>query len=130
MLALNQENYSYIQIPNFSDTSVLQNLTKYIKTFKTLNQARRLLKSIFNNFDTFVLINNLNNSKTIDQFLLNLEDITESNEELLETHILSQWHLYPLYYLVDKIEDWNMATQGLLTGLEAQLKHKNTLNDN
>lgn len=130
MLALNQENYAYIQIPNFSNTSLMQNFTKYITTLKKLNQTRKLLKSIFTHFDTFVLINNLNSSEKIDQFLLALEDVSEINEELLETPILSQWHLYPLYYLVDKIEDWNMATQGLLTGLEAELKHEKTLNDN
>ena len=129
MLALNQENYAYIKIPSFSDSSLLENFTQYIATLKKLNQTRKLLKSIFNNFDTFVLINNLNNSERIDQFLLALEDVSEINEALLETHIFSQWHLYPLYYLVDKIEDWNMATQGLLTGLEAELKHEQTLNE-
>jgi len=129
MLALNQEDYSYIKIPSFSDTSLLENFTQYIATLKKLNQTRKLLKSIFNNFDTFVLLNNLNNSERIDQFLLALEDVSEINEALLGTHIFSQWHLYPLYYLVDKIEDWNMATQGLLTGLEAELKHEQTLHE-
>ncbi len=124
MIALEQQNYLYIDIPSFSDSSFIKTINQYITTFQKLNQTRKFLKSIFQNFDTFVIINSLNSSERIDHFLETLEDITDINEDILENNIFSQWHTYPLYYLVDKIEDWNMATQGLLTGLDARLKHQ------
>ena len=124
MIALEQQNYLYIDIPSFSDSSFIKTINQYITTFQKLNQTRKFLKSIFHNFDTFVIINSLNSSEKIDHFLETLEDITDINEDILENNIFSQWHTYPLYYLVDKIEDWNMATQGLLTGLDARLKHQ------
>jgi len=130
MVALEQSPFR-IEIPNFKDSSFLSAIDKYITNLKRFNSIRGFLKNLFINFDEYIAMNQINSIEKIENILDTLDAVSEATNELLEDKHFKKWYMYPLYYTIDRVEDWNMALQGLLTSLEAQIAHKQlTSNDN
>jgi len=131
MVAVQQHNYLDIELPTLKVGSIFKVISVYITMFKTLNSMRKILKFQFNNFEAFIKIYNLDTPDKVDNILIKLENMSEQHNLSLDNTLLNKWYAYPLYYLVDRIEDWNMALQGLLMSLDVELVHQEKqLNDN
>ena len=125
MLAIDQNyfssNFNYFEASTTKEHSFMDNIKTYAEILKQLHTFRKVLKSNFNNFDTYVLINKLDNMEKIDSMLINLEDLSEFTNDILENKDYKSWVMFPMRYMVDKVEDWNMALQGLLLSRQAHL---------
>jgi len=125
MLAIEQNYFSssfnFFEASTHKEHSLMENIKSYAQVITRLHTLRKLLKSNFNNFDTYVLINKLDNMEKIDSMLINLEDLSEFTNDILESKDYQAWSMFPIRYMVNKIEDWNMALQGLLLSRQAHL---------
>ncbi len=131
MVAIQQPNYLNIELPTLKVGSIFKVISAYITMARTLNSMRKILKFQFNNFEAFIKIYNLDTPDKVDNILIKLENMSEQHNISLNNALLNKWYAYPLYYLVDRIEDWNMALQGLLMSLDVELVHQEKqLNDN
>jgi len=119
-----QSNYLDIELPSLKVGSIFKVISRYITMFKTLNGIRKMFKLQFNNFDFYIMAYELDTIEKVDNMAIKLENISDIHNNLLENEDLKKWYYYPLYYLVDRIEDWNMALQGLLSALEIELMKK------
>ena len=114
-------NFNYL-MPSFNYKNSLTEKSKnYIKLFKELYTLRSILKKYFDNLDTFLLINKFNTLEKIDDVLISLENLSELTNEVLESEKIKKWYNFPIYYITDKVEDRNMALQGLLLSKQAHL---------
>ncbi|MBU1666937.1 hypothetical protein KKC13_00840 [bacterium] len=125
MIAINQ-NYFSLNFNDFEATatnkhSFIENIKVRIELFKKLHTFRAILKSNFNNFDTYVLIGKLDSIEKIDEVLITLEDLSEFTNDILDNKDYKSWANFPMRYMANKIEDWNMALQGLLLSRQAHL---------
>jgi len=68
-----------------------------------------------------LLIHKLDTLEKIDEVLINLEELSDLSNEVLETKEINKWYNLPIRYMVDKLEDRNMALQGLLLSKQANL---------
>jgi len=125
MVAVNQNyfnlNFDYY-LPSFEqNNSFLKRIKENIQLFKELYTLRKILKSYFDNLDTFLLIHKLDTLEKIDEVLISLEELSDLSNEVLETTEINRWYNLPIRYMVDKLEDRNMALQGLLLSKQAHL---------
>jgi len=125
MVAVNQNyfnlNFNYY-LPSFEqNNSFVKRIKENIQLFKELYTLRKILKSYFDNLDTFLLIHKLDTLEKIDEVLINLEELSDLSNEVLETKEINKWYNLPIRYMVDKLEDRNMALQGLLLSKQANL---------
>ena len=125
MVAVNQNyfnlNFNYY-LPSFEqNNSFVKRIKENIQLFKELYTLRKILKSYFDNLDTFLLIHKLDTLEKIDEVLINLEELSDLSNEVLETKEINKWYNLPIRYMVDKLEDRNMALQGLLLSKQAHL---------
>ncbi|CAA6802569.1 MAG: Unknown protein [uncultured Sulfurovum sp.] len=114
-------NFNYFEPTNTEKYSLVKSISTYIELLRGLHTLKKVLKSNFNNFDTYLLVNKLNTIETIDNVLINLEDLSEFTNEVLNKQELQTWSSFPIRYMTDKVEDWNMALQGLLLSKQAHL---------
>ncbi len=119
-----QQNYLDIKLPTLKVGSIFKAIDKYITMLKTLNSIRKIYKLQFNNFKFYIMAHNLDTIEKVDNMAIKLEGLSDIHNNLLEDTELQRWYAYPLYYLVDRIEDWNMASQGLLMSLDVELMKK------
>ena len=125
MVAVNQNyfnlNFNYY-LPSFEqNNSFVKRIKENIQLFKELYTLRKILKSYFDNLDTFLLIHKLDTLEKIDEVLISLEELSDLSNEVLETTEINRWYNLPIRYMVDKLEDRNMALQGLLLSKQANL---------
>jgi len=125
MIAINQNyfslNFNYFEPSSTKEHSFIENIKVHAEILKKLHTFRTILKSNFNNFDTYVLIGKLDSIEKIDEVLITLEDLSEFTNNILENDDYKSWANFPMRYMADKIEDWNMALQGLLLSRQAHL---------
>jgi len=124
MVALEQNKLFHIDLPNFKGSSIFKAVNIYITLLNKLNAMRKLYKYQFNHFDEFVIAYKIDNTDRINNLLDRLDDVSTEMNHLLEAKELQGWYMYPLYYLADRVEDWNMALQGLFSALEADIAFK------
>ena len=136
MIAINQNYFSLnlnFDFDNFKkeyeDSSFLNYAKIYTQVIRKLYTLRKILKSNFDNFDTYLMINKLDTVEKIDEVLQNLEDLTEFTEGVLESNKLKSWSYRPILYMIDSVEDANMALQGMLLSKQAHLVHDKELDD-
>ncbi|KIM10076.1 MAG: hypothetical protein KU38_08075 [Sulfurovum sp. FS08-3] len=126
MVTVNQNyfniNFDYI-LPTFNHKSLLDRVQKYVTLYKEINALKNTLKSYFDNIDNYLLINKLNSVDKIDEVLINLEDLSEFANEILDNQELKRWYNAPLSHALNKLEDRNIALQGLLLSKQAHIKH-------
>lgn len=126
MIGINQNyfslNFNYFEPSTTTEEhSFIKSIKIHAEILKKLHTFRTILKSNFNNFDTYVLIGKLDSVEKIDEVLINLEDLSEFTNDILENKDYKSWANFPMRYMVDKVEDWNMALQGLLLSRQAHL---------
>jgi len=125
MVAVNQNyfnlNFDYY-LPSFKqNSSFVKRIKENIQLFKGLYTLKKILKSYFDNLDTFLLIHKLDTIEKIDEVLIGLEELSDLSNEVLESKEINRWYNLPIRYMVDKLEDRNMALQGLLLSKQAHL---------
>jgi hypothetical protein len=123
MLAINQNyfssNFTYFEPTTKENSSIFSYLSSYLNVVKELHTLKKVLKSNFDNFETYLLVNKLNTVEEIDKVLINLEELSDFTNEILDKEELQTWLNSPIRYMINKVEDWNMALQGLLLSKQA-----------
>ena len=126
MIAVNQNYFNlnfdyYLSSFNQKNNSFVQIIKENINLFKDIYTLKKILTSYFDNLDTFLLIHKLDTLEKIDDVLISLEELSDLSNEVLETKEINIWYNFPIRYIVDKLEDRNMALQGLLLSKQAHL---------
>ena len=116
--SLNFEDY----LPNFKQhSSFIKRVKENIKLFKDIYTLKEILKDYFDNLDIFLLLNRLDTLEKIDEVLISLEELSDLTQKVLDTKDINIWYNLPIRYIIDKLEDRNMALQGLLLSKQAHL---------
>ena len=103
------------------NSSTLEYTKSYLTLLHKLYRLQKILKSNIDNLNEYLTINQLYNIEKIDEILIGLEDLSELTEEILTTDNSKYWTNYPIWYMVDKLEDANMTLQGLLLSTQSHL---------
>jgi len=90
----------------------------YVELYKIISELSYVLCCYAENLDTLLLINELDTVEKIDEVLISLENLSEINNELLESDNL------PFKHILNKLEDNNMLLQGLLLSSQAHKTDK------
>jgi len=118
MIAIPQNQFS---IDLDLGSSTLEYTKSYIALLHKLYTLRKILKSNLDNLDTYLTINQLYHVEKLDEILIGLEELSDFTQEILNTHKLKHWTNYPIYYMIDKLEDANISLQGLLLSTQSHL---------
>ena len=103
------------------NSSTLEYTKSYLTLLHKLYRLQKILKSNIVNLNEYLTINQLYNIEKIDEILIGLEELSELTEEILTTDNSKYWTNYPIWYMVDKLEDANMTLQGLLLSTQSHL---------
>jgi hypothetical protein len=103
------------------NSSTLEYIRSYLALFHKLYTLCKILKSNFKNINEYLTINQLYNIEKIDEVLIGLEELSDLTEEILTTKKFKSWINYPIWYMVNRLEDENMRLQGILLSTQSHL---------
>lgn len=125
MIALHQNQSSFYtdNIVSFFDNqnSYKESFSHYTSVLKKLNKVDSYLNHFIDNLDITLDVQGIDTVDKIDDILLNLESISDINEEILSNQEYKKWYFMPIRYLIDRIETSNYSLQGLLGAKQAEI---------
>jgi len=126
MIALNHNHSSFYtdSLMSFFEhpNSLKGSIKNYIAIIQSLRQIDSYLDSTIDNLDVSMELSGIDTEDKIDNLLLKLERVSETNEKILASESLQKWYYLPIRYFLNKVEDSNYSLQGLLGSKQAEIR--------